>query len=175
MKRITLKTELEKVNFNEDTMYFEGEGYSGFYYNNSHGNCKHCIISGIQNTLLQNYEDTNKKTLDRLDEILKKVRKLCFTVNVTNTDVLTTLDKRFKRITTTKVPIGYSGGMQYHVVYFTNYDKYTYKTQYLKRVAAGEGSVAKTTKKSFTPEDIIKIMAYKSKYHLNNFLTKLIN
>ena len=161
--------ELKYRDFNSNTLYIKLANYTAFYYNSSYGNCKHCVLNGISNVKLTD------KNVEILNALFEKTCKLCFTINVTQKNIIDDWSKHFKLISIQKVPIGYYDGYQYHAMFFTNNKQYSSRKDYIKRVERENNkNKIEINQTNITKEDLLKIKNYKMDYYRNQFIDKLL-
>jgi len=163
--------------------------YVSFYYKDASGNCKHCYLDSMSSVCYVLKDGTEKKRNEIID-LFKKIfdinSKVTFGVNLTRMEYINILKKYFTLISCVEVPTGYgTNNKQYHAIFFTNSATRDAGGVYRNRLKK-EGVIVSTEKhrKSITSNDVLntaiteadinKILAYKSKYHLQKFLkTKL--
>lgn len=100
--------------------------YGSFMYQKAGGNCKLCYIDDIVQST-NNYHDLNN-FVDRLNELFKVNKRLCFQINVNSEDFVKKLNKHFRLIFCNKVPIGYkhnAKGYTYIALFLTNNNFYS--------------------------------------------------
>ena len=158
----------DKIVYNETNQIIV-KSYGHFYFNNSIGNCKHCVINNIGHCIYFYKNDT----FEILDKLFNEVKKLCFTVNVTEYGYIEKLSEHFKLINCQAIPIGYGTGYQYHAIFFTNYYNYNGRSTYIKRVEE-ENKQLKNKENSKLKEILLKIKNYKMDFYRNKFIDKLL-
>jgi hypothetical protein len=120
-------------------------------------NCKVCTFDSVGSCLMKD----KKKTIS----MIRAKASMYFFVHVTDYEDIKILQKEFSMVYCNHVPIGYSGGFQYHALFARDKDH-----KYKGRIEE-EGVV---TEPSTLPKSLInKILSYKSKTWLKKFLEKL--
>lgn len=147
--------------------------YTGFYYMNDIGNCKNVYISNIGDLI--NAERYREATLKRLDELFLKVRNLTFSCNVTSKIAIDKLSKHFQLISVQEIGTGYSNGIQYHAVFFTNYKEYGSRDKYIANVNNLKKQKEKSKSLNIAEAQIEKIVSYTSRTWLKKYLQTLIS
>jgi hypothetical protein len=133
----------EPVQMVDSAFRIETGNYSTLYYSSAGGNCKLCHISDI-------FYDS-KGVIDRIKELVKASKKLCFEVNVDYLETIQTINEHFPIIFCNKVPIGYGG-------------KYTYFALFLTTFLSKSMSASEIKKRLINEKDLIKNFNYECIY-----------
>lgn len=176
-------------NFDKVTGLNSGDGikigYNTIFYNSNPGNCKLCSLDSVSGAI-------SSGKFNEIDKILNKARKLIFNINVTHKEYVEKMSKHFKLVYCVEVPVGYGNGFQFHCCFMTNYKGYSSYKDYEKRIdntktnvnralPVSKNKVVDNTTNKFlelakklTPDQFVKLTAYKYPKRAQNYLETIL-